>query len=204
MILTMKPLRLHVTFSLPILTICLLFLSSCGDKPVDTESASTDPAGFVIEPVEGTDFQHASKSAGNVLSEEGYLLNEEKTGVWTTYHQDGRIKSLQHYLGDRLHGVSLKFNNRGQIEEKAYFDQGTPDGYYATYRFGRPQEEMNYVNGKLEGTVKKFYTNGKLREEIDFRNGVQHGSYKYYNEDGTLSLEYTYENGEKISGGIVE
>lgn len=200
----MKPTGISLSSSLAILAFCLLPFTSCGDKSGETESASVDLAGFMTEPVEGTDFQHASKSAEGVLSEEGFLLNGEKNGLWSAYHQDGRIKSLQHYLGDKLHGVSLKFNNRGQIEEKAHFDQGTPDGYYATYRFGRPQEEMTYINGKLEGAVKKFYTNGKLREEIEFRSGVQHGSYKYYNEDGTLSLEYTYENGKKVSGGIVE
>ena len=43
-----------------------------------------------------------------------------------------------------------------------------------------------------------------MQKEIGFKNDVQHGIYKYYDKDGIVIMEYEYDNGKKVSGGIVE
>lgn len=73
------------------------------------------------------------------------------------------------------------------------------------YKYGKVVEERYYENGKLEGTAKTYDDRTfKLKQEAQYKNGLQHGYFKYYDENGNVTLEYEYKNGEKVSGGIVE
>ena len=42
------------------------------------------------------------------------------------------------------------------------------------------------------------------KKKCSFKNGKQHGKLQFFDEAGNVTLEYMYDNGEKISGGIVE
>ena len=44
----------------------------------------------------------------------------------------------------------------------------------------------------------------KLKQEVEYKNGLQDGYFRYYDEEGNVTLEYEYKEGEKIKGGIVE
>lgn len=181
--------------------ICCLTMPGCdqGSTPVP---ANLD--GFELVQIKGSDTQKAvKKDGGGTVVEEGYVLNGNKHGLWMTYHPDGRIATINHYVDGNLNGVSLTLDNRGQITDKAFFTDNQYDGQKAKYRFGRPQEIVPYKNGVIDGRVVKYYTNTKVMEEIDYANGKQHGYYRHYNEEGVMDLEYVYENGTKVSGGIV-
>lgn len=189
-------------FSLMI-TLGFFALAGCGEKAT-TSAPGPQVSGYDTEAIEGSSIVRASKSSGDIVVEEGYLLDGTKTGLWVTYDADGKVTSMKNYVNGKLDGVSVVMSQREQIDEKAHYRQDVLHGLSGKYRFGRPEEELPYKNGQLDGIVRKYYQNGKIREEIGFKDGKQHGSYKYYNEDGSISLDYTYENGEKISGGIVE
>ena len=69
------------------------------------------------------------------------------------------------------------------------------------YNFSRREIEQDYKDGQLHGFSRTFYKTGKdgqVKEEIQFDNGVQDGVYRYYKEDGTISMDYVYKNGEII------
>ena len=53
-----------------------------------------------------------------------------------------------------------------------------------------------YLNDKLEGTRKVFYTNGILGEEIPYKNGLKEGIGKKYNKDGKLIEEMVFVGGQ--------
>ena len=79
------------------------------------------------------------------------------------------------------------------------------DGLAMTYKFSRPVTEANYNMGQLDGISRTYNElNGKLQTETEYKDGKQHGMHKVYNEEGQVVMEYVYENGEKVSGGIVE
>jgi antitoxin component YwqK of YwqJK toxin-antitoxin module len=52
--------------------------------------------------------------------------------------------------------------------------------------------------------MKKYYQTGKIMEEAEYNTNVLDGFYRHYSETGVIDLEYSYKNGEKISGGIVQ
>ena len=56
----------------------------------------------------------------------------------------------------------------------------------------------------MDGIYKEFYNNGKLQRSINYKNGVMDGPMKYYNEEGGVTLEYSYKNGEKVGEGVMK
>ena len=88
--------------------------------------------------------------------------------------------------------------------KKVFYCDDEFDGPNVTFKFGRPQEIIPYRKGKIDGKVIRYYNNGRVMEEIQFKNGLQHGFYNHYNSDQKLDMQYEYNNGEKISGGMVD
>ena len=180
---------------------CILALFGCNKS---APASSANFSGYEIVAIDGSDFQKAlKKDGGGTVVEEGYIYKDKLNGLWLTYHPDGRVNTMQHYIDGKLNGLSVTLDNRGQIIDKAYFTANQYDGIKATYRFGRKQEVIPYSMGIINGRVNKYYTNGKVMEENDFVNGEQHGFYRHFNDEGIMDLEYVYKNGEKVSGGIV-
>ena len=178
-----------------------------GGGSSDTVAAGpVNAEGYSVTDLEGSPVKKMEKfDDNNTLVESGAMLNGLKTGSWTTYYPEGRVKSISSYLAGKLNGVQLNFNDRGQVELQAFYKDGLLHGNWAAYTNGtRKKEERVYNMGKMEGVNRHYDKLGKLQKEIGFKNDLQHGSYKYYDEEGNILMEYEYENGEKVSGGIVK
>jgi antitoxin component YwqK of YwqJK toxin-antitoxin module len=63
---------------------------------------------------------------------------------------------------------------------------------------------MEYVNGELQGIMSEYDGRGNLQKETNFNKGQPHGDMLFYDESGDLMMQYKYENGNKLSGGIIE
>lgn len=193
-----------------LLIFSILTLYSCGagsnTVKVGTPSANADLAGFTELAMTGSNaVYNEMKNGAGGMSQSGYTVNGKKNGPWLTYHEDnGRIQTLTSWVDGQLNGPTLKFNNRGQIESKSEYKAGQFDGVVETYKFGRTEKSTPYVNGKIEGMYEEFNQKGKLLKQIEFKNGAQDGSMKYFDDEGNITVEYIYKNGEKVSGGIVE
>lgn len=142
------------------------------------------------------------------MVEKGFLRGGKKNGAWTTFHTGkdaGRIKTIKHYIDDKLYGTVLTFNNRGQLTNETNYVAGKKDGRSAKYQWGVRVEEMEYKNDLLNGVYKSYYRNNrKLQKLAHYKEGKLHGKYEYYNEEGDKVMAYEYVEGEKIEGGIVE
>jgi len=136
--------------------------------------------------------------------ETGYILNGNKHGIWTTYSPENKIKTIANYIDGKKNGTYLELSSRGQIELLITYTNDEYDGPYGKYKFGRATEDMVYVKGQLDGEFKTYFNNGKIQKLVTFKNGKQDGPLKYYDEEGNVTLEYMYKNGNKVSGGIVE
>ena len=192
--------------------IFLLGTFACSDSGQAPAVGAGDWSGFELADVTGSDLQQARKLDGQGMpDEEGYLLNGVKQGIWITYHPlrtqdrgERAIKTIENYINGRVEGISLEFDQRGQITKKAFLKDDQYHGLFVNYKFGRPQDITPYKNGKLHGKAIKYYPSGKIREEIEYQDGMQHGFYNHYNEQSELDMRYEYRNGEKVSGGMVE
>jgi antitoxin component YwqK of YwqJK toxin-antitoxin module len=168
-----------------------------------TKGEKTDLSGY--ETTKSGGITKAIKMNDGMLVEEGYLKDGVKNGTWITYHPNKKIiKTLATYVDGNLHGTYLEFSNRGQIETKISYNNNTYDGLYGTYKNGRPVKEMEYVNGELQGIMSEYDGRGNLQKETNFNKGQPHGDMLFYDESGDLMMQYKYENGNKLSGGIIE
>ena len=180
-----------------------IVLSACGGGESAVPVAA-NLQGYIVSPLKGTNASVAEKfdANGNKI-ESGYVINGNKSGQWTQYDADGKIRFVVNYIDGLKNGDELSFNTRGQIEARTSYRNDKLDGISGTYKSGRPTQEVSYKNGQYDGPTRKYFSNGKIQQEIFFKDGKQHGSFKYFDEEGNVTLEYEYKNGEKVSGGIV-
>ena len=174
-------------------------------SPSAVAAGPVDANGYTVLEIDGTPIKKLEKyNESNILIESGETLNDLKTGTWTTFHSDGRVKSISSYIAGKLDGVQINLSDRGHVELQAMYKDGLLDGNWTSYQNGsRKLEERFYIMGKLNGVNKHYSKTGKLQKEIGFKDDLQHGVFKYYDDEGNVTLEYEYKDGEKVSGGIV-
>jgi len=187
------------------LLVLFLFLGSCNNN--NSQIAGTgDFSDFTLSPIEGSDAYIAEKrDAGGTILENGVIRNNMKDGMWVTYYTDERksIKSVTNYLKGKKNGNHFEFSNRGQLEAKAGYINDQLHGMSGAYSLGRPSTTTEYSYGLLHGQHIEYYNSGKIQKLVEFKDNKQHGLFRYYDEEGRITLEYEYRNGEKVSGGIV-
>ena len=182
----------------------MLILFACNGS----SGASANMEGYNSEKIKGTNVTKATKqdATGNVL-EAGYIAKGKRNGIWMTYYDGshvGKVKSIASYSDGILNGPYYELSNRGQIEKEVNYANNKYDGKFIVYKYGRIMQEADYVDNKLNGVFKEYYNGGGIQKEINYQDGKQHGQMKYFNENGDVTVEYEYKNGEKISGGMVE
>lgn len=196
--------------SLNFIILSFLFLLACNSPnstPQTVETPAANLGGYTVTNIVGNEIQTATKVDENgTLIERGEVINGKRNGAWVTYYKDTkRIATLTNYVDGKKHGIFLKLNNRGQIEQEAHYNMDQLDGRWATYKFGsRPLKEATYVNGQIDGYYREYHDNGKVQKSVEYKDGKMHGRFIQYSAEGNALMKYEYENGEKVSGGIVK
>lgn len=197
--------------ALPLLALLVLLagLGSCqhAARKADTPQGlpGEDLSLLRYEKIPGSDVQYARQidSLTGQVQIEGYTLNGRKTGMWLQYSPEGDIQLINHYADGLLEGVALRMTFRNQVDLKSTYKRGQLDGPYTAYRFGKIIEERHYKNGLLDGPYKIYdQRTFTLKQEMSYKADKLDGYFRYYNEDGAVTLEYVYKDGEKISGGM--
>ena len=183
----------------------VIFLYACDDKPNNAiiadrseypplsdnsvQTPYTDNSGLIKVT--------AKNSEG--LTEEGDYLNGLRNGNWTVYFANNYPKSITGYVEGKKQGLWISLDNRGQLQERAYYHNDKLHGEYVKYNRSRIKEEYFYENGFLEGPLKKYYPNGNIMEESNYKNGKLDGIAKWYDQEGNVTIEYEYKDGEWLN-----
>ena len=177
-------------------------IMSCGGS---VSGPQFDTNGFETEGIgSGAQIAEFRDESGWLLSK-GTLSGGVKTGSWTSYHENSnKIKTLTSYVNGQKNGPEITLNDRGQIESVTEFKNDQFHGLLGKYKFGRPTEETNYKDGKMDGTFALYDSSGNLQRKGSLKDGKYHGKLQYFDEAGTVTMEYQYKNGEKVGGGIIE
>ncbi len=146
------------------------------------------------------------KSADGSFNEEGM-----KEGLWTTYYENGVVKSKVYFKNGKNDGSSMGwFSNGNKWYEETYksdllegkqtiyfFNENLKNifNFKADKKEGEQQYYNNkneltgsymYKNDKLDGVAKTYYENKKLKTETAYINDVENGNFKSYFETGEL------------------
>lgn len=188
----------------------LIFLAwACQQEPVTPEGVTLiDLSSYEQEPVPGSEVLRLTKrNATGQITEEGFAKKGIREGIWTTYHaQAPHIPYVvSTYQNGALNGMVMEFNNIGRIEKMAHYLNGQLDGVSMSYRNAKVEQLEEYKAGKRHGKfIVYFPQSDQIQREVSFKDGVEDGKALFYDEQGALIMEYTYKNGEKIGGGIIE
>lgn len=132
---------------------------------------------------------------------EGQFKDNVPYGTFTYYHTNGKLKSTTDFI-QGVHKVkTVIYHENGHKASEGVFVDQVKDGvwnYYSSNDILITVE--NYAMGKRTGTWKVFSSeSGNLLEEKNYLNGKLNGVHKTYYTDGEVSLEETYLDG-KLNG----
>ena len=193
------------TFKILGLVSCLvLFLACANQSPesasfVPDEDAERIDASYSVEAYPNNTRQKAFRQdASGRIIEDGDVENGVKVGTWTTYHNNF-VTSVTSYRQGHKHGLFIRANNFGTIEERAHFVDGKLDGLRVVYSRNKIREESYFKQGQMHGSSKKYYDDGiTLQEDGVFKNGKRDGVVRWYDISGAIKIEMTYKDGKKV------
>lgn len=166
-----------------------------------------NPTEYTTFDIPGSDLKRVEKrDTSGTLLETGFLDGNVRTGIWVTFYPTTGMPAKTAALVDgKYNGPYFEYTLRGQVELIANYKDNKLHGSWAKYFFSRPEIIANYNEGKLDGVYRKYFPNktDAIQEEVNYINGVMDGKYRYFNDKGQLTLEYDYKNGKKVGGGIV-
>ena len=141
---------------------------------------------------------HATLSLEENIDEEGDLLDGRKNGSWTVYHKNELVKSITTYVQGIQQGNYIELDDKGNLVKKVHYVNGIEDGETVLYTKGKIIERKQYEAGQLTGKKSKFYASGKIMEESTWEAGKMHGPAKWYDQEGNVTIEYEYNQGNLI------
>lgn len=163
-------------------------------------------------------------------TEYGYLLskgmlddNEQKTGEWSWFYENGALQEKtnfkegkpdglyeyyfdngnleysKNYVDGELEGEFKAYNKSGALIEQKFFSKGKLEGTYKSfYAVGEdyPEYIIPYKDGEINGMVTQYYLNGQKNLEANFIDGKKEGLEKKFYANGKISSEIEYKEGK--------
>lgn len=141
---------------------------------------------------------------GRLIAEATYK-NNKLNGQFTAYYPNGKLYLTEIYQDDLLNGPRINYYDSGKIKSESLYKNNLLNGeakeYYAD---GTIRSVSHFVNNEREGVSKTFYPNGNPQFEMHFIKNRLNGESVNFNEDGTLSQKRIYNDGQVISGILVQ
>lgn len=128
-----------------------------------------------------------------LISKELYL-NDRHEDYGYYYTLDGTIEKITHYLNGKKDGVEKEFSSDSVVTTLREYSNGRLIYY----------EEINRKDslGTPYGIWKNFFENGRIKDEMVFVNGQLNGYVKKYNEKGALISAILYRNDSIVRDSI--
>ncbi|MBE0571018.1 MAG: TonB family protein [Ignavibacteriaceae bacterium] len=98
----------------------------------------------------------------------------------------------------------VSYHNNGKIESIVHLRDKVRDGDAIFYwENGNPKEELTYVNGRVEGLVRRYNQEGILQEMFSIENGKREGPTSLFDSTGKYVDDIYYEEGILLVDKIV-
>ena len=126
---------------------------------------------------------------------EGMMTDDSvRTGVWTWWHQNGRVYQQGSYnsRGEKIGTWNIFYEDGAKCAVENYEHGYTREWYHD----GTLKSEVLVVDRHKQGTYKSWYANGQQKDEIPFVKGVKQGATREWHENGQLKFQGTYKDNE--------
>lgn len=137
-----------------------------------------------------------------VLYEEGRYVDSRRNGLWKRYWPNGKARSEVNYLKGLAKGVYTTYYPDGRPEEQGSWDQDRNTGTFKRwYPNGNLMQEFGFdANGTRNGPQKYFHENGRLEVEVNIVDGREEGVMKRYSSGGELVETAEFHQGQAKEG----
>lgn len=116
-----------------------------------------------------------------------------RTGVWTTWNQEGAVIRQETWDADVLDGPWWSWAASGMPQEAGAYGSGERTGVWTEwYPHGMRLREGGYAASERDGPWTEWWSDGITREESTWAGGVLHGAYARNFTDGKRSIEGDY------------
>lgn len=126
----------------------------------------------------------------------GNYTNDLKDGCWATYSGDGKLMRIENFSKGIPNGLFVEIDPRaGYLTGESFYVNGMLEGTVKKFFYGtNPASLIEYAHGKINGKKKVYYENavGKIMEESDYKDDMKNGPSNFYNMAGELVAEYNY------------
>ncbi|HEY2827450.1 MAG TPA: toxin-antitoxin system YwqK family antitoxin [Pirellulales bacterium] len=136
--------------------------------------------------------------------DEGNYIDGIKDGQWKLWHENGQLAKTENYVGGKLEGQWSMFDPKGVKRNDVSYKAGKRDGKWITYGDDGKQirEQVEYRDGKLNGTNTQWDADGKKTVETHFENGQLQGLQESWFPNGQLSRHAEFKDG-KPNGTLI-
>lgn len=175
----------------------ILFSCSYQSYPTGTVAANPDKQKFADR-----------IDAGSTHLRSGYHYSWERTAgggyLYKQYYPSNELLTLyasyQDAKGDILDGPYKKWYDNGNQWEEGNFENGNRQGQWKEYSYdsGHLSSEGSYDSNKKTGKWVGYNDRGDTTSIFHYKDGKYDGSFKVLNDDGSVSREGTYREGELL------
>jgi len=133
--------------------------------------------------------------------QEGAYVDGKQDGLWTFWSPDGKVAKTVNYKAGKPDGLTTIFRSDGTTKEREeIYRDGKRQGRWVQYNErGVHILQEEYKDGVLSGTQIAWYDNGKEKFRVELRDGKRHGKATFWDEQGQMTSERLYENGQPVN-----
>lgn len=148
----------------------------------------------------------------NQLAEKGKFKKGLKTGIWKSWHPNGRIQTTQHWRNGMKIGLFYHYDENGTIAEKGYYRRDKKQGNWIDYV---KKDTLTYRNGALvdpkkpklskldkfkleQQSSKKEQSNKELQQAEELRDATALASLKASAKENRKTLKENSRTAKQI------
>ncbi len=140
---------------------------------------------------------------GKVIKYKGEFKAGEPVGRFVFYYETGEPSMVTIYKPNKVAYTTAYHTNGVAMASGKYVNQQKDSIWWYFNDLKEVVRKENYIKGKLEGKVIKYFTDNKgaatvpILEEINFVNGIEQGAWVRYYRDGKIQVKGNYKNGKE-------
>jgi len=154
------------------------------------------------------DYNNGKLECGTYYDQQGNMISEVKQGNgYRVVFENNAISEYQEYRQGNLEGEVKVVGPQGKLkrlyhikndikhgEEIVYFDKPNAEGNL------QPKLAFNWVEGKIQGPVKTWYSKGNLESQREMANNKKNGVSTNWYRDGNIMMIEEYDQDKLVKG----
>jgi len=138
------------------------------------------------------------KDEKGILKYEGAFINNDPTGEFKYYYEDGKIRAISKFFEKGLRSFTVSYFPNGKLMSEGYYISTHKDSTWKYYNgIDVVIREEFYRNNLKNGEWKTYYPDGSLTDKITWKNGKKEGPWEQNYSGGTLKTQF---KNDKLEG----